>query len=154
MSALAQKIDLPNEDATRDFARKVAGILRPGDVILLEGSIGTGKTFFARHLIQTRLGVAEDVPSPTFTLVQVYDDAMCEIWHCDLYRLTHPDEAVELGLQDAFETAICLIEWPDRLGDLAPDDALTLSFSVDGDLHTVTPHVGATWRPRWASIDV
>lgn len=101
---------------------------------MLEGAVGAGKTHFARGLIQTLLAVPEDVPSPTFTLVQTYQGVDCEIWHTDLYRLTDPDEVIELGLLDAFETAICLIEWPDRLAGLAPPDAFTLAFAApDGD---------------------
>ena len=79
------------------------------------------------------LGEAEDVPSPTFTLVQVYQDAGVEIWHADLYRLTHPDEVWELGLDQAFETAICLVEWPDRLGNHRPEGALTIRLEALGD---------------------
>lgn len=127
-------ITLPSEDATRRLAEELAPLLSVGDVILLEGDIGAGKTFFARALIQTRLAEAgriEDVPSPTYTLVQTYDDGQSEIWHADLYRLTGPQEAVELGLGDAFESAICLIEWPDRLGDFAPRDAAHFSFAVE-----------------------
>lgn len=153
MPSFTTKIDLPDEDATKDLAQAVARILRPGDVVLLDGPIGAGKTFFARHLIQARLGVAEDVPSPTFTLVQVYEDAICEIWHCDLYRLTHPDEAIELGLEDAFAHAICLIEWPDRLGDLCPSNALTLSFSVTRDHHAVQVSGDPEWQTRWGKAD-
>lgn len=154
MSAEVRKIPLPDEDATRQLAVAVAGILRAGDVILLEGSIGTGKTFFARNVIQTILGVAEDVPSPTFTLVQVYDGPRCDIWHCDLYRLTHPDEAIELGLEEAFEQAICLIEWPDRLGSLRPENALLLSFSICDDVHQVAVSAHSDWQARWATLDV
>lgn len=120
-------------DQTTAFAAALANQLVPGDVILLSGGIGAGKTHFARAVIQARLaaqGLAEDVPSPTFTLVQTYDDTICEIWHSDLYRLTHPDEVEELGLIDAFETAICLVEWPDRLGELLPQTALLLEFST------------------------
>lgn len=118
---------------TSDLARRIGVALQPGSVLLLEGPVGAGKTHFARSLIQSLLAVPEDVPSPTFTLVQVYDAPSGEIWHADLYRLTSPDEVVELGLEDAFETAICLVEWPDRLGDLRPPGALTLTFAADGD---------------------
>ncbi|MCK0141390.1 tRNA (adenosine(37)-N6)-threonylcarbamoyltransferase complex ATPase subunit type 1 TsaE [Aliiroseovarius sp. F20344] len=126
-------LSFPSPDQTTAFAAKLAGLLAPGDVILLSGGIGAGKTHFARALIQARLaqnGMIEDVPSPTFTLVQTYDDSICEIWHSDLYRLTHPDEIEELGLIDAFETAICLVEWPDRLGELTPENALVIEFST------------------------
>lgn len=130
----------PGPEATAELAAALGGMLAPGDVILLEGPIGAGKTHFARSLIQSRLAAAhqpvEDVPSPTFTLVQTYEAGGDEIWHADLYRLTHPDEVEELGLAEAFETAICLVEWPDRLSDLAPADAMTLRLSQpDPDRH-------------------
>jgi tRNA threonylcarbamoyladenosine biosynthesis protein TsaE len=124
-------ITLPTEAATQALAACIAPRLTPGDTLLLQGEIGTGKTAFARALIRARTGnPAEDVPSPTFTLVQTYATPGADVWHADLYRLTHPDEALELGLADAMDHAICLIEWPDRLGDLAPPDALTLRFEA------------------------
>lgn len=135
----AQQV-LASPDVTCRFARALGQRLRGGDVILLEGGIGAGKTHFARCLIQSLLLVAEDVPSPTFTLVQEYDTEQGDLWHADLYRLTGPDEVVELGLVDAFETAICLVEWPDRLGDMRPQSALTLRFAdaTDPDSRNLT----------------
>jgi len=127
------RLILPSPDATCALASAMGPVLRAGDVLLLEGGIGAGKTHFARCLIQALLPEPEDVPSPTFTLVQVYDGADFEIWHSDLYRLTDPDQVVELGLTEAFETALCLVEWPDRLADLVPQDALWLRFSDAGD---------------------
>ena len=89
------------------------------------------KLTLARALIQSLLAAYEDVPSPTFTLVQVYDAVSgIEIWHADLYRLSDPSETEELGLTDAMENAICLIEWPDRLADLRPDDALDIALAA------------------------
>lgn len=127
-------------DDTAALARGIAPHLKPGDCILLAGHIGGGKTHFARSLIQSQLEVIEDVPSPTFTLVQIYPTPRFEIWHCDLYRLSHPDEVFELGLTEAFETSVCLIEWPDRLGDLAPASAMTLEFRAahQEGLRTIT----------------
>lgn len=107
---------LSDAEATADFARRLGQELQPGDTVLLSGPIGAGKTHFCRSLIQSRLMAAEDVPSPTFTLVQTYDSEAGEIWHADLYRLSDPAEVVELGLTDAFKSCICLVEWPDRLG--------------------------------------
>ena len=134
------QIALPTEAETARLGAVLANLLQPGDVVLLEGPIGAGKTHLARALIRARLGRAEDVPSPTFTLVQTYAAPGVEIWHADLYRLTHPDEVWELGLEDAFAAAICLVEWPDRLGRHVPHAALrlTLSAAGDGRLATLT----------------
>ncbi|MBU3028884.1 tRNA (adenosine(37)-N6)-threonylcarbamoyltransferase complex ATPase subunit type 1 TsaE [Paracoccus marinaquae] len=122
-----------DEEMTAALARMLAATARPGDTILLDGPVGAGKTHFARAFIRARQGdAAEEVPSPTFTLVQTYDDPMgTEIWHADLYRLSDPSELEELGLDEAMEDAICLIEWPDRMEAL-PEGALTVSI-VDGD---------------------
>ena len=130
MSSFQHEINFSSPDDTCDFAQRLGALLGPGDVLLFEGEIGAGKTHFARCLIQSLLPQPEDVPSPTFTLVQTYDAFEFEIWHADLYRLTSPDEVVELGLTDAFETALCLVEWPDRLAELSPKNALTLSLEM------------------------
>ena len=153
MSAPFHQFAFAAPEATARFAATLAPRLRAGDVVLLEGQIGSGKTHFARALIQARLAgdgaPVEDVPSPTFTLVQTYDTGQVEIWHADLYRLTHPDEVEELGLMEAFDEAICLVEWPDRLGDLAPAGALRLSFAQGAteDSRTVTASAD---DPAWA----
>lgn len=116
--------------------------------MLLTGGLGAGKTHFARCLIQACLRYPEDVPSPTYTLVQSYAGPDCEIWHADLYRLGESAEAIELGLTEAFETAICLVEWPDRLGDLAPATALSLDFAPGRD--ESARHLTLTWSdPGW-----
>ncbi len=107
-----------------------------GDAFLLSGPIGAGKSQLSRAFIRARLGRMEDVPSPTFTLVQTYEDTDADIWHADLYRLSHPDEVTELGLDDAFSQAICLVEWPDRLGGLLPKDAIVLNLSAHDDGRT------------------
>jgi tRNA threonylcarbamoyladenosine biosynthesis protein TsaE len=125
-------LHLVDADATARLGQWFAARLQGGDCLLLEGQIGAGKSHFARAFIQARLGRAEDVPSPTFTLVQSYQ-ADVEIWHADLYRLSHPDEVLELGLEEAFDSAICLIEWPDRLGSLLPKGAMRLRFALEGE---------------------
>ena len=124
---------LPTEAATAALGSRLAGLARRGDCILLSGPIGAGKSSLARAFIQARLGRAEDVPSPTFTLVQVYETGGEEIWHADLYRLSHPDEVWELGLEQAFDTAICLVEWPDRMGQDLPDNALRITLIPEGE---------------------
>ncbi len=139
---------LNSPDETCHLAQALAPVLRPGDVLLLSGGIGAGKTHFARCLILASLEAPEDVPSPTYTLVQTYAGQRAEIWHVDLYRLSTTTEVDELGLADAFATAICLVEWPDRLGDQMPANALHLCFE-DGkgdDTRIVT----LTWSdPAW-----
>lgn len=130
MTVTSTHIELTSTNATAAFAAKVGALLSKGDVLLLQGDIGTGKSFFARALIQSLQKIPEDVPSPTFTLVQTYDTLSGEIWHADLYRLGDPSEADELGLLDAFNSAICLIEWPDRLGSATPKSAVTLLFET------------------------
>ncbi len=135
-------------DQTCAVAQRLAPLLAPGDVLLLTGDIGVGKTHFARCLIQSLLESPEDVPSPTYTLVQTYPGRDAEIWHADLYRLSDRNEVFELGLIDAFDNAICLIEWPDRLGDLAPDSAvhLTMATHAEPDARLLT----FEWRdPAW-----
>lgn len=141
-------------EATAQFAAALAPLLGAGDTILLEGEIGAGKSHFARALIQARLksaGRTEDVPSPTFTLVQAYDDNTCEIWHTDLYRLTNITDIDELGLWQAFESAICLVEWPDRLGSNAPEGALFLSLKQSPSLNERHAHFHSDnmhWKSR------
>ncbi|WP_300071209.1 tRNA (adenosine(37)-N6)-threonylcarbamoyltransferase complex ATPase subunit type 1 TsaE [uncultured Ruegeria sp.] len=143
-------ITLNSPHETAEFAARLGADAGPGDILLLEGSIGSGKTHFARSLIQSLMDMPEDVPSPTFTLVQAYDTQVGEIWHCDLYRLGTVDEIEELGLIDAFDHAICLVEWPDKLGPLKPKTALTLSFQTDPESMD-TRHLTVSWcDPKWA----
>jgi tRNA threonylcarbamoyladenosine biosynthesis protein TsaE len=132
-SAAPLILDLPTDEATARLGRDLAAVARPGDSILLEGPIGAGKSTLARAFIRARMGRDEEVPSPTFTLVQVYEAAGVEIWHADLYRLGHPDEVWELGLDTAFDSAICLIEWPDRLGRHLPPGALHVRLASRGE---------------------
>lgn len=145
---------LHGPEATAALARWLAPCLRGGDVLLLSGPIGAGKSHFARALISTLLeaaGTSEDIPSPTFTLVQTYEAAGLEIWHADLYRLGHPDQILELGLDEAFATALCLVEWPDRLGSLTPPDALHVSFG-NGPDETARLLRFTAEAPRWATV--
>lgn len=130
------RLRLENEAATDRLAARLAPVLRPGDTLLLSGGLGAGKTRLARALIQALQSphrVPEDVPSPSFTLVQTYEAGPLEIWHCDLYRLTSAEELVELGLDDAFGTALCLIEWPERLREELPAAAVWLRMDMVAD---------------------
>ncbi|MFV0299781.1 MAG: tRNA (adenosine(37)-N6)-threonylcarbamoyltransferase complex ATPase subunit type 1 TsaE [Paracoccus sp. (in: a-proteobacteria)] len=126
-------LPVADEAMTAALARMLAATARPGQAILLDGPVGAGKSHFARAFIQARQGeAAEDVPSPTFTLVQTYADPLgTEIWHADLYRLGDVSELDELGLDEAMEDAIALIEWPERMGR-APEAALWLRIAPAG----------------------
>lgn len=97
--------------------------------MLLDGPIGAGKSHFARSAILKLLPSPEEIPSPTYTLVQTYIARSIEIWHADLYRLSDPGEIHELGLTTAFDDAICFVEWPDRLGEATPQSSLRIRFA-------------------------
>jgi tRNA threonylcarbamoyladenosine biosynthesis protein TsaE len=146
---LAEPFPLPTEADTTALARRLAGRLEPGDTLLLSGPVGAGKSAFARALIRARLGDPEaEVPSPSFTLVQTYGQGDEAIWHADLYRLSHPEEVAELGLLAALEDAICLVEWPDRLGPRTPASALRLDLQALGEGRQATFSGPAGWAPR------
>ena len=134
-----------SQAATEALARQLARLVSHGDTFLLSGSIGSGKTVFARAFIKTLLaaaGLDEDVPSPTYTLVQTYSAGPLEIWHVDLFRLDTAADAAELALDDAFSSAVCLIEWPDRLGWMMPANPTRIHFEQAADaVHSRILHV-------------
>ena len=154
MDAAIFAIDLPDEKATESLAARLAAGARQGDVIALSGPLGSGKTCFARAFIGARCGAPQEVPSPTFTLVQVYPAPGPAVWHFDLFRLAAPADAWELGIEDAFADGISLIEWPERLGDLLPaerlDLALAFAAAPDARIATLTP--SPTWSARVAEL--
>ena len=151
MCSCSISLSLASQDDTTKLAKRIAPCLGAGDVILLEGPIGAGKSFFARALILSLLAKPEDIPSPTFTLVQTYETDAFDIWHCDLYRLTTPYEVQEIGLEDAFDTALCLVEWPDRLADITPPDALKISLAL-GDAPQHRNATVSAVSPRWHEL--
>ena len=126
------RLEFSDLQATQRFGGLLAGRLRAGDVIALSGALGAGKSVLARAIIQAVDAAQDDVPSPTFTLVQQY--ALADgtpLWHLDLYRIETPQEAMALGLDDAFIDAVCLIEWPDRLKKLLPKTNLSIHLYAD-----------------------
>ena len=132
-----QTVSINNETDMLAFGARIMGQLFAGQTVCLTGGLGAGKTTLVRGMIQGVLGEIE-VPSPTYTLVQTYDMPDFELWHCDMYRLERPEDGYELGLMDAFEEAVCLIEWPDKLGKLIPEDALSIEIAFDGEGRKVT----------------
>lgn len=132
-----QTFNLKDEPSMLAFGARLAQTLRVGEVVALTGDLGAGKTTLSRGIIMA-LSEATEVPSPTYTLVQTYDTKAGELWHCDMYRLEEPEDAYELGLLDAFYEAICLIEWPEKLGTLLPKDALGIDIQFAQDGRTIT----------------
>lgn len=141
--------------ASEVLAGRLAGLARTGDVIALSGEVGAGKTTFARFFIRALGGADEDVPSPTFTLAQSYALAGAEVWHFDLYRLEAPEEAYELGIEEAFAHAISLIEWPERLGSLLPPESLEVRLEIAPAEAERTALVRASgdWSVRLGALD-
>ena len=147
MSLSISELHLATLADTAALAARLAAVLRVGDVVALGGDLGAGKSTFARGVLKA-LGWAGEVPSPTFTLVQPYEELPFPVWHVDLYRLNSPAEADALGL---FETdAALIIEWPQRLGARLPQTALRLTFSGSGDdPRRLTWDTPAAWEGRW-----
>jgi N-acetylmuramate 1-kinase len=149
------RIDLADEAATDALAAFVAEWIRPGDLIALSGDLGAAKTTFARALIRRLTGdPALEAPSPTFTLMQIYDGPGYPIVHADFYRIRHRDELFNLGWEEAIEGALTLVEWPDRAGDSLNPDRLEIAFALDA---ARSPHyrrailIGhGAWGPRLA----
>lgn len=130
------------QEEMTELGRSLAGLLRQGEAICLSGPLGAGKSTLARGLIRALAGEEEEVPSPTFTLVQFYDADVFSLAHFDLYRLHTPEEAIELGLEEALEDGVVLVEWPERLGARRPPDRLDV---------VITPEAGEARRVRIAS---
>ena len=125
---------LPDEAATERLGATLASRLRPRDVVALQGGLGVGKTTLARAILRAASGdPALIVPSPTFTLVEVYDTPVGVFWHFDLYRLEEPEQVFELGWEEARADGVALVEWAERLGTLLPRERLTVTLAMEGD---------------------
>ena|SRR5579864_4653691 len=144
---------LDDEAATMRLGRAIARTLAPREAVCLKGVLGAGKTTLARALIRARTRAKEDVPSPTFTLVQFYAGEGLKLAHFDLYRLERPEEADEIGLDEALEDGAAVIEWPERLGRRLPRDRLDVELLVVGEgpresrLARLNPHGAWEGRP-------
>lgn len=149
--------DLPDPDATDRLGAAIARLLAPGEAVLLYGPLGMGKSTLARGLIRALTRPDEDVPSPTFTLVQFYESEP-PVAHFDLYRLTRPEEASEIGLDEALDEGCAVIEWPERLGDdpavwLGPD-RLTVALAETGDGRRATVSGAGAWESKVMDLHV
>jgi tRNA threonylcarbamoyl adenosine modification protein YjeE len=142
-------------EATRDLAQRLATILRPGDLLALEGELGAGKTEFARALLRALAGAEIEVPSPTFTLLQRYEFAQITVTHADLYRVRDPEEVAELGLDAALRHGAVLVEWPERAEGELPEERLVLRLEGPFagrslEYREVLIHGSEGWRARLA----
>jgi tRNA threonylcarbamoyladenosine biosynthesis protein TsaE len=127
-------LSLPDEAATERLGASLAKRLRPRDVVALQGGLGVGKTTLARAILRAASGdPALIVPSPTFTLVEIYDTPVGVFWHFDLYRLEAPEQVFELGWEEARADGMALVEWAERLGTLLPRERLTVTLAMEGD---------------------
>lgn len=145
---------LPDDAATMALGARLAALARPGDVIALSGDLGMGKTTLARGLLAA-LGLEGEAPSPSFAIVQPYDtdELRMPVWHVDLYRIEDPSEIVELGLDEARDGTLLLIEWPERMGAGLWSDALRLRLdAVPGGGRRLTADVPPCWGERWLSL--
>jgi len=151
-------LSLPDENTTARLGARLGTIAQLHDVICLTGPLGSGKSTFARALIRELACTNTDVPSPTFTLVETYNVAMGTIHHFDLYRLEKIADAHELGIEEAMDTGICLIEWAERIVDLLPPDCLIVSLNHNHDAgasaRTLTFTGPASWQKRLVAAEL
>jgi tRNA threonylcarbamoyladenosine biosynthesis protein TsaE len=140
---------LEGAESTEAFGARLAAALRPGDVVALYGDLGAGKTTLARGILRG-LGFEGEVASPTFPIVQPYDELALPVWHVDLYRVEDPAELEELALEDALDGGALLIEWPERLGSALWPHALRLTLRREGEgARALTADVPPAWAGRW-----
>jgi tRNA threonylcarbamoyladenosine biosynthesis protein TsaE len=142
-------IALEGPDSTEAFGARLAAALRPGDVVALYGDLGAGKTTLARGILRG-LGFDGEVASPTFPIIQPYEELALPVWHVDLYRIEDPSELEELALEDALLEGALLVEWPERLGAALWPHALRLTLRGDGEgARALTVEVPPAWGSRW-----
>ena len=147
-SGLASDFVVRSLAETEELAGRIAPSLRKGDTIVLNGDLGAGKTTFVRAILRAA-GVREEVPSPSFTLVQEYEANGCRFTHCDLYRIESPQELDEMGIEDATADGVVLIEWPERGGSRIPSGALNIHIDILGENER---RIRLSGSPRWSDV--
>lgn len=139
---------LADETETKAFGARLARVLNAGDVVTLSGPLGVGKTALARGILEA-LGHEGEVPSPSFAIVQPYEELALPVWHVDLFRIDHPDELEELGLEAASD-GVLLVEWPEKAGSALWPQALGLTLDfAEGGARSLTANVPSSWQGRW-----
>ena len=151
MSAI--EFALKDEKSTQDFGARLGDVLVPGDAVCLTGNLGAGKSTLARGMIKSLAG-ADEAPSPTFTFVETYETERFLLWHFDFYRLERPDDVWELGYEEALEDGVLVIEWPERIGDLAPPDALEIRLEIEGKGRKAIVSASDSWRSRLSKAGI
>ena len=151
MNVYTKTIALNHEEQTVALGKRLSPFLRAGDILTLRGELGAGKTSFSRGLISSLAGDVE-VPSPTYTMVQTYSSASFEIWHFDLYRLENETHIWELGIEEAFDDGVCLIEWPERIENLLSGSELNIKIQFDKSGRIVTISGSQVWGERLAKF--
>jgi len=136
MPDATQEFTLKNEQDSKQLAQQLANELKPDDILAFSGDLGSGKTFLCREIIKNLCGRQTNVTSPTFNLLQTYEYKNCSIYHFDLYRLKHSSEVYELGIEEALSGHICLIEWPELIDAILPEDTIHINIEITGN----------TWR--------
>ncbi|PHR61246.1 MAG: tRNA (adenosine(37)-N6)-threonylcarbamoyltransferase complex ATPase subunit type 1 TsaE [Robiginitomaculum sp.] len=152
MTTHLKTIKLRTLEENLSFGARLGVFLRQGDIVALRGGLGVGKTSFSRGLI-SQLCDVDEVPSPTYTLVQTYDAPNFSIWHFDLYRLENEADVWELGIEEALDDGVCLIEWPERIEGLLSGAELMLEFVFEEQGRTVHIHGDDNWRKRLVDFE-
>ena len=147
MNSVLKTVNLAGAEETEALGAALALVARGGDVLLLRGGLGAGKTTLARGFIMALTG-EDEVPSPTYTLVQTYDGPGFDIWHFDLYRLENENDVWELGIEEAIEHNVCLIEWPGRIEGLLTGSELSIEISITEKGRAAVITGDEKWRQR------